>query len=81
MRVGRRCNGLQNPNFKPALTTGAAQAQCVNKTASGSGTTDNKATFQAWETVLQQVDMETWSVWMTSPDQPLGKAPGWSVKD
>jgi hypothetical protein len=55
-----------------------AQAQCVNKAGKGTGSTDNDARFQAWEAVLQSIDLGSWATWMAS-SQKVGVAPGYKV--
>jgi hypothetical protein len=75
-----RC-GIAAAAMAAALSLGmasAASAQCVNKGAQGTNTTEDGAKFQAWEAILQATDWGSWASFMAS-GQKIGSAPGYKV--
>jgi len=57
-----------------------AKGSCVNKAGQGTNTTEEGAKSQAFEIILQTTDMGSWVSWMAQ-GQPLGKAPGYTVRN
>lgn len=62
------------------LAAGAAQAQCVTKAGSGTGSDVDSAKFQAWEAVLQATDWGSWAGFM-STGMKVPTAPGYKVSN
>ena len=56
----------------------AAEAACVKKAGTGTGSTRDSAQFQAWEAVLQATDWGSWAGFMAS-GMKIGSAPGYKV--
>ncbi len=51
-----------------------AATRCADKTASGTGPTEQVARFQVYEGLLASVDSSLWSAWMAT-----GMTPGYRV--
>jgi hypothetical protein len=63
------------------LAAGAgAEAACVKKAGTGTGSTVDSAKFQAWEAVLQATDWGSWAGFMTS-GMKVPTAPGYKVSN
>jgi hypothetical protein len=58
----------------------AAEAACIKKAGTGTGSTRDSAQFQAWEAVLQATDWGSWAGFMTS-GMKVGTAPGYKVSN
>ena len=56
----------------------AAEAACVKKGGTGTGSSRDSAMFQAWEAVLQATDWGSWAGFMAS-GMKVGTAPGYRV--
>ena len=52
---------------------------CVNKGGRGTGSTTEKARFQAWEAVLQATSWGMWSAWVANGPKVNQAAAGYSV--
>jgi hypothetical protein len=62
------------------MLAGAAEAACVTKGGTGTGSSRDSAMFQAWEAVLQATDWGSWAGFMTS-GMKVGSAPGYKVSN
>ncbi len=79
--MGTLRNGIAAAAMAAALSLGlasVASAQCVNKGAQGTNTTEDGAKFQAWEAILQATDWGSWASFMAG-GQKIGTAPGYKV--
>ena len=61
-----------------AGASGVSAQSCVNKAGEGTGISKDAAMFQAYGTVLQATNLNTWSSWMAT-GQKIGVAPGYQV--
>jgi hypothetical protein len=69
--------------FAGLLVVSGAAAQaatCIKKAGTGTGSTDDSASFQAWEAVLQATDWGSWASFMTT-GMKVGTAPGYKVSN
>ena len=62
------------------MASGAAQAECIKKAGSGTGSSVDSAKFQAWEAVLQATDWGSWAAFMSAGGK-VPTAPGYKVSD